>query len=285
MQIVIYNPASIDSVIAAACIMSTLEQPVEAYPAGNKVPTDNHHYHWVGVEPLQDKMKTFPGHHSGYFAVETRSKHFEKFFDVDMYPKTSEVQTVFDFEDEIIDELRPSVLRTLILDYRDACPGLESLWLFARLTQDFEMGVKDIIIEDQALLWDNYNAALSSLMTGNKFALKTYKGDLLLKDKLSTEYLAFMNNMKHQTAMMFETASIVIDKAIHHVPLINVNQSASPWLLRLISNTYNYGVTYEQRRGQGIYTTFSRIAGFDKVIMNEINRGGEKVQSCLSCQL
>lgn len=286
MQIVIYNPASIDSVIAAACVLvSITELDKVAYPAGNKIPLDNCHYHWVGVEPLKANTKQFTGNHSGYFPTDVEDKWLKKFFNVESFPQLGEVQTVFAFEDEIIDELRPSILRTLILDYRHAQPGLESLWLFARLTQDFETGVKDMDIEDQALLWHNYNNALTYLTKGGQFSLVTYKQDLAFKNTLVSAYNNFMANMKHLISMMFETASIVIDGAFHRVPLINVNQSASPWLLRLISNTYNYGVTYEQRRGQGIYTTFSRIAGFDEVIMKEVGRSDSKMHACLSYQL
>lgn len=286
MQIVIYNPASIDSVIAAACLMTSIfEMDKVAYPAGNKVPMENCHYHWVGVEPIKTHTKQFPGKHSGYFAGATENKWLQKFFDTALLPQRPETQAVFDFEDEIIDELKPSILKTLILDYRHQTPGLESIWLFARLVQDFEWGVKDIDVDDQALLWDNYNNALQYLTMGGQFSLVTYQKDLVRKEQVKVEYLNFMNNMKHLISMMFETTSIAIDGAYHRCPLINVNQSASPWLLRLISNTYDYGVTYEQRRGQSIYTTFSRIAGFDHVIMKGLAQGGEKNRAYLSSQL
>jgi hypothetical protein len=117
--------------------------------------------------------------------------------------------------------------------------------------------------------------------------LDTLGGKDDVRQRLATSmYDDFLVDLKHQLGMIFETVPIAINGKHHNVPMINVNQSSSPWLLRLIGNSYDYAVTYEQRRGKSIYSTFSRLAGFDKAIMKQL--GGNSVEAgsaCLSYQL
>lgn len=307
--IVIYNPASICSVLAAAYYMdhqrkfSAEHMSMKACPAGNKIPLDTDLNIWIGVEPTPRHVKEMAGEHIGYFLNPTRNKSLQKVMTIH-YP-------IHQGNDELWAEacelLPPSVFKS-VLDHnyavttdtenkrqRNPLPQ----WYIAKIAAEFELGQK-MDLEDQALVWTNYQASLRYLMnltseynfagypSGIDIHGKSCYQPMFVKELLAdiiAMYLEELKTLKQQITMMFETSVLNIGGENKVVPLINVDQTQAPFILRLLSHTYDYAVTYVQRRGVNIYTTFSRIAGFDEVLLKAVNSGSQKPQAMMSYQL
>lgn len=149
----------------------------------------------------------------------------------------------------------------------------------AQLAVDFEYG-KDMTFNDQALVWYNYTHGLKYL-TGaeTEYVFKGYSTKFdnpnyseNSHDVCFANYRYALRNIKQQLSTIFETVTFIIDGVNVSVPFLNVDQTVSPLMLRVISKSYDYAITYVQRKGINIYSAFSRIAGFDEVLLKTVNK-------------
>ena len=307
--VIIYNPASICSVIAAAHYMNhrqeTASSPefVKAFPAGNKIQQAADLFIWIGVEPSLSHLKQMAGTHIGYFVNPERGKHLQKAMTT-FYPNVDvENETWAEVWSMLPDTVFKSILGTnfAIVNNSDTIEQSIAMphWYIAKIAAEFEAGHR-LDLEDQALVWMNYQASLRYLMnlvseynfTGYPSGIdihgKPCYQPVFVKEILTNivdMYRAELKTLKQQITMMFETSVLNIGGEAKVVPLINVDQTQAPFILRLLSHTYDYAVTYVQRRGVNIYTTFSRIAGFDEVLLKAVGAGSQKPQAMMSYQL
>lgn len=307
MSIVVYNPASICSVVAAAYYIDHNrkhnEKVLKAYPAGNKIPMDADLNIWIGVEPTVQHVKQMPGKHLGYFMNPSRSKQLQKLMTI-YYPRHSGTGALWL---EAMQMLPDSVFKAVLDNNHAVVTDTESKeqvnplpqWYIAKIAAEFEAG-HNLAIEDQALVWINYQDSLMYLneltdtyeFTGYPSGIgiegKPIHQPIVAEEILSSiirNYLDHLRVLKQQITMIFEASILTIGGEAKRVPLINVDQTQAPFILRLLSHSYDYAVTYVQRRGVNIYTTFSRIAGFDEVLLKAVNTSGQKPQAMMSYQL
>lgn len=271
-DIFIYNPADIDSTIAAAYAMNRHgSNNVSAYPASNKVPVVGFMgYVWVGVAPSKQTLKRLGKTvtNVGYFAYREQLELSQRrgFDDLNLGDHYH-----WNYPTDI--RLPESVFSaTLILD---ESPG--SAWWLAHCIERYMQGDKTLSLHDKATVYMNYVNAVHSLNTGMPFQL------MVATDANETAYVSHMRIIQRQLSTLFEYTTIKIDNQYYKVPLVNVNQSMSPWVMKLLSGMHDFAVTYEQRRGTTVYTVFSRIAGFDKIILKQV--ANNPSVACLSHQL
>ena len=313
-NIIIYNTASIDSVLSAAWLMQSLKanRNTIAFPASNKIEIDaSNQYYWVGVEPATTTLEYFlrrTGHerklldkiipkriksfkkqiyHAGFFPENKLNGNGQYFEDIvtpihhgDLTAigvflgKTieTEVEDNCTFETEML--INNCVMRAVSASH--PIP-VGPAWEIIRLSLAFENNTENLSLRDQATIFKNYNAAVDALAHGGDF------GFSLANDEDEKQYIEFLKGVKRQINTMFETSTFVLDGREIQVPTINVNQSLSPWVLKLLSNHYDFAVTYEQRRNNSIFTIFSKFAGFDNYVLKQMRNN--KVSCRLSSQL
>lgn len=308
--VVIYNPASICSVLAAAHYIDNRRKFMQeassykAYPAGNKIPQGADLNVWIGVEPSISLVAQMPGEHNGYFTNRERSKSLQKVMTVYYHDSIGTNDPWYESSQMLPDSVFKAVLNYNVELLVDKESGRQLKWVpqwyIAKIAAEYETG-QWLTLEDQALVWVNYRDSLhylSELCKVYVFTRYPYtpspRGNLICHQPTVVseilagsvrEYKDELRSVKQQLTMIFETSVIAIGGESKIIPLINVPQTMAPLVLRLLSQTYDYGVTYIQRRGVNVYTAFSRIAGFDDVILKAVNSGSQKPQAMMSYQL
>ncbi len=306
--IIIYDIASIDSTLAAAWVyqnLNTLGHEVSAYPASNKIIIDNNiDYLWVGVEPSSATLEYFlrrTGHERNFFEkiIPKKNRSFKQFiphkgfFSENNLNGNAEyffqVFTPFDTKNGLVDSIHVSQDFDVILTEKiipdcvvKAVSVLYPLptgpaWNVVKNAIDFQYNLCQLSVLDQACVYKNYTAAVETLAHGNEFNFTT------ADEKDEKIYLDFLKNVKRQISSIFETRAFVLDGHEIQVPTINVNQTLSPWVLKLLSNHYAFAITYEQRQNNSIFSIYSKIAGFDKFVLKHLQ--ASKIPCRLSNQL
>lgn len=296
--IVIYNPASICSVIGAAFIVNHHKRvfnegddqlPMKAYPAGHKVPYDATVNIWVGVEPSVIRIKKMAGKHIGYFddTMPRNKKLYEE-----MNVCSSNDADLGEEWLEAFQMLPNSVFKTIlehnISDTKNDTDGeFKGMpqWYLAKIAAEFEYGHK-LTLEDQALVWINYHNSLKYLNGLNGLSdVCEFVRSTSMPANVIDNYLNTLRETKQYITMTFETSILSINGVGKPIPLMNVEQTQAPFILRVLSQSYDYAVTYVQRQGVEIYATFSRLAGFDDVVLKSVDRSNHHAQSMMAYQL
>lgn len=262
-SIVVYNLAAADSVIAAALL---LEPGMKAMPASTKVAPEADVYNWVGVLPAQDTLtRVFKGVNQGFMASCPGKPYNQKMriFTPDNFS--------FVPGDEFYNDL--PVMTDSVFKAVSGYTGKLNLFIHNEQIQRFIAGDASLTLDEQVWVWKTYYHALSVLNQHATGGDAEFNINLTVEEKDKTQYLSQMKEIKRQVTRLFEYTTFKLDGRLYRVPLINVNQDLTPWVLRLLSATYDFAVTYEQQREMNVYTVFSRIAGFDECIIRQISDG------------
>lgn len=290
MTTIVYNRADVDSVIAAALFEMPHEKTAKYIPSGNLTGSDiDTEYIWIGVVPSLETIEYFKRNrrekkvipkHTGYYAcgsdeLNSLKKHMtvltaESDFNPNFFKDDR-------FQDEVYGEncQFPNTITSLIASFK--LFDYHGIWpiVFAvseHLSSSDYRGIKEFgpkwtnyvsAIQDQlkqqALLWSNYRAAIDSIDSATPF--------IPVKEPDIARYLTFIKSIKHQVNQLTEHTVITIDGKQVVMPILNVNQEITPWVLRVISFTHPYAVAYDNRKGRTVYTSKSAIAGFPNVIL------------------
>lgn len=264
--LVIYNLASIDSVIAAAMLM---RPGMRASPASNKITPPDVPVTWVGVMPTMETYKAIFSKISNVaFLSEETDPRLSKVITV-FTSKGQDPYAGFDgIEGSDLPHMAESVFKAVTL-----YSGRNNLFFPNLFIQRFMSGDEKMTLEEQTWVWRQYHNALNVLNRHANGGDDEFNIELTVTEEDTKAYLAHMKEIKRQITRLYEATSFKIDGKHHRVPLVNINQDLAPWVLRILSNTYDFAVTYEQQRTLNVYTTFSRFAGFDECIIRQISDG------------
>lgn len=254
---VIYNPACIDSVIAAAYLMARMVEPARAMQAGTKFDNGYDEFHWVGVEPSKRTLSALKMRkHYGYFIDASTLEAGTSLMFEAIVDRFTVVNNELMFDSEL--PPLPKLVLGALMRTQDR---LRDLWWIGSLVEQMKLG-ENQSMEEQAVIYGNYRAALDAL--GN------HAKPFVLSDLPSPDYPSFIKDVKRQLTSMYETTDVVIGNELYKVPVLNVGAEYSPWFIKLLNQTFSFVVTYEHRRGRTAYSVFSKIAGFDKVILSQV---------------
>lgn len=319
--IIIYNPASIDSTVAAAYLKTNLknklledpEDPdiekninnkIKCYVAGNKVPIGSDNiYYWVGVEPKKETLDFFLNNTGNkinlisYFYK--RDKFLKKTIPHIGYfsnPIDKKVDVYFTDSISNITSIAntPTYNSDDNLQFFNGFSITPSILSSVCVDHPIEKGPSWNIIYN-IVNFHNKNLKLSleeqaTIYKNFNNALTTLCSNKDFKFELATEadyenYSIFLKRIKEilQLANVSEYSKFKIDKEIISIPVINVNLIFSPWILKFLNFNNDYCVTYEQRNSRTIFSCLGLYAGFDKVLLNEMK--ANKINCRLSNQL
>jgi hypothetical protein len=104
------------------------------------------------------------------------------------------------------------------------------------------------IIEDglwmMAMLYDNYNEALNSLLTGKHFSIAA-RCDL-------DRYKSFVTSLKAKISAYLKIVYIEVGRKTYSVPIMNIASDQAVWAARLLQKRFSHGLLYEIN-GETIY--------------------------------
>lgn len=288
---IVYNPASIDSVIAAAFLSANLPGPSAKVQSGNLTRHNQHEiYYWVGVKPNMEIFETFKDKvHCGFFTGGTKKGRFfkseeeklAKAFDSYLTWENSQSEIQIEagysgFEDVLSAPETLMALVTFFLARVEQAEGLGknlSFWQkgfgIATYIYDYET-LDQMEIERQDVLYANYALAVQSLEQDPVLTLVSDKDWVHYEPVFHgdhTGYMEMLAKVKRAISNTVEYRSITIDHKPLRMPVVNLPPEQSPFAARLLSSTFSFGLVYDNRRGKTVFMPFSRIAGFKNAIM------------------
>ncbi len=268
-NIIIYNLSDIDSVISAALYRNDMSV---AFPASNKIPKLNgKSIYWMGVVPTEATLANFSGcYHYAFYPSADAVKINPKFAEIATYI-VGESKT---WGEELPDDEMPIVANTTFKAV-SAHLSIFSNYQFNEILAKFIHG-QAVTIEEQALVHHNYYEALKRLNAGIKQLENAAIGDsptVSCTPQMVNDYQSHMREIKRQISRLFEYFDFKMDGSYIKVPLLNVNQDLTPWVMRLLAITYDFAITYEHQRQHTVYNMFSRIAGFDNSVIRQVSDG------------
>jgi hypothetical protein len=256
--VVVYNPVSPDSIITAA-IVATKYGIKESLPAGDRVVKSLYKsFYWVGVEPSKQAMSVLRDrHHHGFFynAAQTANGQFTSLYLMDR----------MDHDDDIrFDIPYPKLLLSCAIDDFKETPLYGVYWNLANNIDMLEKCNKKMPLLDQAIVFQNVNAAMIALTSGTSYC---YIGE---NDTTLPTFLTFLKTLKIRVSQVWSTTAVQVGKKTIVVPAINIGADLTPWAIKLISCTHADVITYETNKNRMVYTVFSRTSGGKEAIMRYI---------------
>lgn len=309
----IYNPASVDSVIAAAFCQSRSMETIPAIQSGNLSVHDHYDtYLWIGVKPNLEIFNAFAGKcHIGFFTGGTKKGRFFRSQEEKMAQQFTIYRTWENSKDEIQkfagtegypeDVAIPETLLSLVAcDYSTAEEAGTSVTKYcdrstvfsafglASYIEEFE-SLKLMEIERQEIIYANYVQAVQALEQDTRlFAspgkqLVTYEPTFVRDSK---GYKEFLTKIKRTISSSAEYRSIVVDDKPRTMPIVNLPPEQSPFAARILAAVYPFGLIYDNRRNRTVYMPFSRVAGFNKTILAGLEKAVLNTQKTpqLYCQ-
>ena len=282
-KLFIFNPAAIDSTIIAALLLCKSNNAKACQAHTPITDTSLSVIHWVGVEPTMKTIKKSTAkRHIGYFldpmCLET---------DVRLRMSTICYRYATITANDEIEDLLPTNLFGAVLSHIERVTQCDEIcintheeakiWQIGNMLDSFQRKSADI--DCQSILFENYNKALMYLAGYTKtFELVTTN-----TTKSRDGFDEFLKNVKLYTSSAYSYISFIIDRDIYKIPVVNCMSKLAPWVISLLSQTHEFVITYEHRRGIALYTIASRIAGFDKIVVNRLRQ--EPVAAFLSSSM
>ena len=253
MSKIIYNPASIDSTITTAVLVKALNFTAIRTANTHGIMSDpNEIYHWIGVIPSETSIDSLPGDHTSYVV----NKPWHKL------PKKVKLGSIPSFwlatEAKPEDEKDIPQFDTLMGQlgfYEQSFLGkatAEDWQLLSLYVKEFEEGKQTIPLEEQASVWQFYNAALNVLNGSGDLKPNVDSPAERVKD-----YLKFLKQVKSRIEKVISIRRIEVqDQETYKakVPVMNINQEITPWALKLARNSYSAAAAFELCGNFSIYS-------------------------------
>ena len=243
--VMVYNPASIDSVITTAVIAARGRsgEEVTCLPSSDYLLRDQfERYDWVGVYPSKHTLSKWLKNKSHHGLLKHKPQYEDLFRTVTTVHRDPEV---------------PSS-ETLLEAFTHKQEYDSNYWRLAFAVSEIEK-CQNVSLEDQAFVYANYQHA--RICIANKIPYEP----LFFKEEWFTDYLKQLKTLKMKISEIWNYTVLQIDGKAVRIPVINLGSEVAPWAIKVISCSYNHAVTFEQVRGKTIYTVFSRTAGFREV--------------------
>lgn len=289
---IVYNPASIDSVIAAAFSQAMSPEMIPAIQSGSLSTSDDYDtYLWVGVKPNREIFDYLEGkHHIGFFTGGTHKGRFFRSAEEKMAQRfdtyltwentKAEVQKLALSEDYPEEVAIPETLLSLVAYFAGRnkdCVKNQIFMAFgiASYIHEFE-SLKHMEIERQEIVYANYASAVRALEQDPRLFAAPGKQLHVYQPTFARDregYMELLSKVKRAITTGAEFRSIMVDDKKRTMPVVNLPPEQSPFAARILSAVYPFGLIYDNRRGKAVYMPYSRIAGFS----NSILTGMEKV--------
>lgn len=289
---VVYNPASLDSVLATAVIITHFQQDAVTIAGGMLASSDMfEEYYWVGVKPSKETFKTYsPAKHRGIF-IDTNDgrEGYMARFEKTMEDEFHQIATWNDMLpylkpmwDGLEDMLQPSLTAIAAILYTNE-QTLKSYWPLVNLLDEFKHN-SHMSLHDQSLLYRNVNAAMEIISTCKRpktpFSPRKFDNfqPVMCVEKTNGEtsylgeYIDFLRDIKSEINDCVEWFTTKIDGKEKTMPVLNMAPERAPWAIRILSAVYKFGVIYDHRNGKSIYTPYSYIAGHTESLVNQITK-------------
>lgn len=286
--VIFYNLSSIDSVISSAVLYWKMinkyggeRSNVIAVAASNRMPVifekNFANYFWVGVIPSNDllrylKSQTKDVSHYIYNVDKEKSKYpYINHNNVVWVDQSTSLESLFkEFEEHSTDlcfykDVHESqYFKTLLMQVSANNVNFH----LSKLISDFTNNATQSLSE-QVTVFKLYNMALETLTRRANFNADDVEITEVDFEKLKAASLL----AKDSLTRLFEYTSFKLNGEYQRLPLINIGQLHQPMAARILMQSYDFFVFYEQQGMQSVYTPYSRIAGFDKYVMNNISGG------------
>lgn len=304
MRVIIFNPSSIDSTIAAAILSSFTG--IETYAVGRPLSPFSKfkYFFWVGVKPSLEFLRENMASHIGFYGN----------IDIPSYMHTRmSLNTPTAFQDE---EFTIPPINSLIWSITD--------WIYSNLSdkneserskkelldknifnirslslavEDFEIKNQTVSLTTQAVVWASYTASLVNLTLSStelitkvlvypegytkskinnffKFAdcKSSFKDEL--KNPLVQDYIKHLKMVKYRVEKTITIASVPVSghRDDLAVPIFSVEMELMPWVIRLARLRYPTVVCFEVCNGRNIHNIVSNESMVVEYIKRFINK-------------
>lgn len=260
---IVYNPASVDSVVASAILAHGKGIRV-AVPCNEKALSLRvDEIHWVGVKPSKRTTGVLSkAEHIGYHyddsdksdALKASFSHIEK------------------YEDDSLNF--PITLTQVVVDVLSRGHDYDqNYWNLSRVVAGLLYCTNTLNSEELAMLYKNYRHAQECLMENYAYVYQPFhSGDLI-------QYNGFLKTLKASIGNAWSSVRIVKDSHVVTIPVVNLPSDQTSWAIRLISGSYDNIAVYENISDKSVFTLFSRSGDLRSVIMRNTQRHNDVVFS------
>ena len=304
MRVIIFNPSSIDSTIAAAILSSFTG--IETYAVGRPLSpfTNFIYFFWVGVKPSEEFLNTHKGSHIGFYGDidipsymhKKMTLHTPTAFQDGEYVIPAVYSLIWSITDWIYESLST---KNEVESYKKLTleKHLSQIRALSLAVEDFEIKNQRVSLTTQAVVWASYTASLINLtLDSTELITKTliypedyartkvnnffkYKEDKYsykeeLKNPLVVDYLRHLKMVKYRIEKTITIANIPVSghRDDLAVPIFSVEMELMPWVIRLARLRYSTVVCSEVCNGRTIHSISSTEALVVEWIKKFINK-------------